>query len=186
MAEQPTGTVTLLFTDVEGSTRLLDRLGAERYRDALELHRRLLREVFERHGGYEVDYEGDAFFYAFGSAGDAVAAAIEGQQALARADWPAQQPIHVRMGVHTGEPLPAPPKYVGLDVHKAARIMAAGHGGQVLLSAATERLVSVELLPLGEHRLKDLLQPEPLYQLRIEGLPEAFPALKTLGNRPTN
>src|SRR5436190_1221493 len=172
MAEQPTGTVTLLFTDVEGSTRLLDRLGVERYRDALELHRRLLRDAFERHGGYEVDYEGDAFFYAFGSAGDAVAAAGEGQQALARAEWPEQQPIHVRIGVHTGEPLPAPPKYVGLDVHKAARIMGAGHGGQVLVSATTERLVSAELLPPGEHRLK--------------GLPETFPALKTLGNRPTN
>src|SRR3954464_13588066 len=102
MAEQPTGTVTLLFTDVEGSTRLLDSLGAERYRDALELHRRLLREVCGRFGGYEVDYEGDAFFYAFGSAGDAVAAAIEDQQALARADWPEQESCRWRMGSQSG------------------------------------------------------------------------------------
>ena len=187
MAVQPTGTVTLLFTDVEGSTRLLERLGMALYAEALELHRRLLREAFSRRGGFEVDYEGDAFFVAFARVGDAVAAASEAQRALACADWPEEGEIRVRMGLHTGEPMPVPPKYVGLDVHKAARIMAAGHGGQVLVSAATKRLIGdVEVVPLGEHRLKDLLQPEPLYQLRIPGLPHDFPALKTLGNRPNN
>jgi predicted ATPase/class 3 adenylate cyclase len=187
MAEQPTGTVTMLFTDIEGSTRLLDRLGPERYREALDVHRRLLREAFARHSGYEVDYEGDAFFVAFASAEKALAAASEGQKTLAEAEWPEDGEIRVRMGLHTGEPVAAPPKYLGLDVHKAARIMAAGHGGQVLVSEATQRLVSdVELVSLGEHRLKDLLQPEPLYQVAVEGLPAEFPALKTLGNRPTN
>jgi predicted ATPase len=177
----------MLFTDIEGSTRLLERLGPHRYGEALELHRRLLRDAFERHGGYEVDYEGDAFFVAFGLAVDAMAAAAEGQRALAAATWPEELPIRVRMGIHTGEPIAVPPKYVGLDVHKAARIMAAGHGSQVLLSAATRRLVAdVEVVSLGEHRLKDLLQPEPLFQLRVEGLPAEFPALKTLGSRPTN
>lgn len=188
MVKQPTGTVTLLFTDIEGSTRLLERLGPERYRESLELHRQLLREVFERHGGYEVDYEGDAFFVAFSAAGDAVAAAAESQQALAEAEWPEGLPVRVRMGVHTGEPLPAPPKYVGLDVHKAARIMAAGHGGQVLVSAATQELLNgaFAVVALGEHRLKDLSQPEPLYQLQIDGLQIEFPAVRTLDNRPNN
>jgi predicted ATPase/class 3 adenylate cyclase len=188
VVEQPTGTVTLLFTDIEGSTRLLERLGPERYRESLEVHRRLLRDAFERHGGYEVDYEGDAFFVAFARATDAVDAASEAQQALARAEWPEGQSIRVRMGIHTGEPLAAPPKYVGLDVHKAARIMAAGHGGQVLVSAATERLLDrgQPLRDLGEHRLKDLSQAEPLYQLLVPGGFREFPALKTLGNRPNN
>src|SRR5436190_6264086 len=157
MAEQPRGTVTMLFTDIEGWTRLLGRLGTERYGQALELHRRLLRGAFERHGGYEVDYEGDAFFVAFADAGDALAAAAEAQHALGGASWPEGGEIRVRVGVHTGEPLAVPPKYLGLDVHKAARIMAAGHGGQVLVSEATRRAVpDVELSPLGEHRLKDL------------------------------
>src|SRR5690349_12344253 len=188
VAAQPTGTVTMLFTDIEGSTRLLERLGTDRYREALDLHRRLLRAAFEGHGGYEVDYEGDAFFVAFANAGDAAAAAAESQQALGAAEWAGGLPIRVRMGIHTGRPVVAPPKYVGLDVHKAARIMAAGHGGQVLLSAATAALLEgrVDVDSLGEHRLKDLLQPEPLYQLRVEGLAAEFPALKTLGNRPTN
>ena len=187
MVVQPTGTVTLLFTDIEGSTRLLERLGPERYGEALDVHRRLLRGAFQRHGGYEVDDEGDAFFVAFAQAADAVAAASEGQRALAEAEWEHGEEIRVRMGVHTGEPVAVPPKYVGLDVHRAARIMASGHGGQVLVSAATRRLLDeIEVVGLGEHRLKDLLQPEPLYQLVVVGLPSAFPALKTLGNRPTN
>jgi predicted ATPase/class 3 adenylate cyclase len=187
MVAQPTGTVTLLFTDIEGSTRLLERLGPERYGAALDRHRRLLREAFERHDGYEVDHEGDAFFIAFASADEAVAAATEAQQALAAAEWGEALEFRVRMGIHTGEPLAAPPKYVGLDVHKAARIMAAGHGSQVLLSESTRRLLhAAEVVGLGEHRLKDLLQPEPLYQLRIEGLPSEFPTLKTLGNQPNN
>ena len=119
---QPTGEVTLLFTDIEGSTRLLERLGTERYGEALELHRELLREAFERHGGYEVDNEGDAFFVAFASALEAVAAAERAQRALATADWPDEGAIRVRIGLHTGAPVPAPPKYIGIDVHKAARL----------------------------------------------------------------
>jgi predicted ATPase/class 3 adenylate cyclase len=187
-AVQPTGTITLLFSDIEGSTRLLQHSGPERYAKALNLHRRLLRDAFERHGGYEVDYEGDAFFVAFARAEDAVAAAVEAQQGLAEADWPDGQELRVRMGIHTGEPLALPPKYVGLDVHQAARIMAAGHGGQVLLSRTTRDLVGAafSVRELGEHRLKDLSAPKRLYQLLVEGLPSEFPALKTLGNRPTN
>jgi predicted ATPase/class 3 adenylate cyclase len=187
VADQPTGTVTLVFTDIEGSTRLLRELGRDAYAEALDLHRRFLRDAFGRHGGYEVDSEGDAFFVAFESAGEAVLAAAEAQQALARAEWPGRLAVRVRMGIHTGEPLVVPPKYVGLEIHKAARIMAAGHGGQVLLSEASMRsLDGVETVPLGEHRLKDLLQPEPLFQLRIEGLPSEFPTLKTLGDKPNN
>ena len=139
MTTQPTGTVTLLFTDVEGSTRVLQRLGGQRYAESLALHRRLLREAFDGHGGYEVNYEGDSFVVAFGDAVAAVAAAAEAQEALARAEWPVGERFLVRMGIHTGEPAAEPPKYVGLDVHLAARIMAAGHGGQVLLSEATYR-----------------------------------------------
>jgi predicted ATPase/class 3 adenylate cyclase/Tfp pilus assembly protein PilF len=188
MAAQPAGTVTLLFTDIERSTRLLERLGRERYAEALELHGRLLREAFERQGGYEVDSEGDAFFVAFSRAKHAVAAAGEAQHALAQAEWPGGHKVRVRIGVHTGEPLAVPPKYVGIDVHRAARIMAAAHGGQVLLSQTTRDLLDeqTKLRDLGEHRLKDLSLPQRLYQLLIEGLPSEFPALKTLENRPTN
>ncbi len=192
MSEQPAGVVSLLFTDIEGSTRLLQLLGGERYREALDQQRRLLREAFSRHGGYEVDSEGDAFFVAFASAREAVAAAGEAQAALAKAPWPQDEPLRVRMGIHTGEPLLAPPKYVGLVVHQAARIMAAGHGGQVLVSQATRELLDEASLPgltlrdLGEHRLKDLSLPKRLFQLSGEGLERDFPALKTLENRPTN
>jgi predicted ATPase/class 3 adenylate cyclase len=187
VAQQPTGTVTLLFTDVEGSTRLLERVGPVPYGEALELHHSLLREAFDQHEGFEVDCEGDSFFVAFASAQDAVAAAAEAQRSLAEAAWPDEGAIRVRMGLHTGEPMAAPPKYVGMDVHKAARIMAAAHGGQVLLSEATVRLLDgAETTSLGEHRLKDLMHPVPLHQLRIEGLAEDFPPPRTLENRPTN
>jgi predicted ATPase/class 3 adenylate cyclase len=188
MAGQPTGTVTLLFSDVEGSTRLLEKLGPTRYAQALELHRQLLRAAFEAHEGYEVDYEGDAFFVAFARADDAVAAAVRAQQGLVDADWPDGHQLRVRMGIHTGEPLAVPPKYVGLDVHQAARIMAAGHGGQVLLSRTTHDLVGTafRVRALGEHRLKDLSAPQWVYQVLADGLPWEFPALRTLGNRPTN
>ena len=187
MKELPSGTVSLLFTDVEGSTRLLQALG-DRYVDVLADHHRLLREAVAAHGGVEVATDGDAFFVAFSQAADAVAAAARAQTALAAHEWPDGQEVRVRMGIHTGTPLLGGENYVGLDVHKAARVMAAGHGGQVLISAATrERLEGdFPLLDLGEHRLKDLLQPERLYQLRVAGLPDEFPALKTLGNRPTN
>jgi predicted ATPase len=167
----PTGTVTFLFTDIEGSTRLLQELGAEPYAAALAEHRRLLRESFARNRGIEVDTEGDAFFVAFERASDALAAAEQGQQALAPG------PIRVRMGIHSGEPLLREDKYVGLDVHRAARIAAAGHGGQVLVSATTAALTGSEgLLDLGEHRFKDLSAPERVYQLGKE----EFPRLKTL------
>ena len=173
MAAQPTGTVTLLFIDIEGSTRLLDQLGAERYRDALAEHRRVLREAFRRHGGYEVDYEGDAFFVAFQEARSGVGAAHEAQTALA------DGPIRVRMALHTGAPILDPPKYVGMDVHLAARIMSAGHGGQVLLSKATRDLVDApEVRDLGEHRVKDFDDPVWIFQLGGG----AFPPLKTISN----
>lgn len=178
MTAQPTGTVTLLFTDVEGSTRLLRRLGGQRYADALGLHRRLLREAFERHGGYEVDHEGDSFLVAFAQATAAVAAASEGQEALARAEWPGGEAFPARMGIHTGEAIAEPPKYVGLDVHLAARIMAAGHGGQVLLSQATRSLVDTPAADLGEHTLKDFDEPVRLFQLGGR----RFPPLLTIAN----
>jgi len=141
VAAQPTGTVTLLFSDVEGSTRLLERLGTERYAEVLEVHRRLLREAFARHEGYEVGTEGDSFFVTFARAEDAVAAAGEAQQALADGAWPDDAAARVRMGIHTGEPLTSEDSYVGIDVHRAARIMAAAHGAQVLVSETTAALV---------------------------------------------
>jgi predicted ATPase/class 3 adenylate cyclase len=192
MPELPTGTVTLLFTDIEGSTRLLEELKPERYADALERHRDLLRRAFSERGGYEVDYEGDSFFVSFQSAANAVDAALAAQRALAVEDWPAGYPLRARMGLHTGEPLAVPPKYVGLDVHRAARIMAAGHGDQVLLSGRTASLAE-EALPrgcdlrdLGEHRLKDLSGKQRLYQLVAEGLRSEFPPLRTLELRANN
>src|SRR5256886_7436913 len=170
MSELPTGTVTFLFTDIEGSTRLLHELG-DAYADALAEHRRVLREAFARHGGVEVDTQGDAFFVAFVRVKDALAAAAEGRQALDGG------PVRVRMGLHTGEPVVTDEGYIGLDVHRAARIAAAGHGGQILLSQTTRDLAGDDRLrDLGEHRLKDLGAPERLYQL---GDPD-FPPLRTL------
>src|SRR5213080_666401 len=176
MPDLPIGTVTFLFTDVEGSTRLLQELG-DRYADALAEHRRVLREAFDRHGGVEVDTQGDAFFVAFAKASDALAAAAEGCDALGG-------PIRVRMGLHTGEPLVTAEGYVGIDVHRAARIAAAGHGGQILVSQSTRDLAGADSLrDLGEHRLKDLTAPERIYQLGEQD----FPPLKSLNqtNLPT-
>ena len=171
MAELPHGTVTFVFTDIEGSTRLLHELGAERYADALAEHRRVLRDVFARCGGVEVDTQGDAFFYSFPTAPAALEAARDGQEELAAG------PVSVRMGVHTGTPVVTSEGYVGEDVHRAARIAACGHGGQVLVSAAAAGLaVDDPLRDLGEHRLKDLSAPERIYQLGAN----AFPPLKTL------
>ena len=166
----PAGSVTLLFTDIEGSTRLLHELGEERYAAELAEHRRTLREAFDRHGGVEVDTQGDAFFVAFADAPGALEAAREAQASLS---------VPVRMGLHTGTPLLTDEGYVGTDVHRAARIAAAGHGGQVLVSAATAELIgpsNTVLQDLGEHRLKDLSAPERIWQL---GETE-FPRLKTL------
>ncbi|HEY7019437.1 MAG TPA: adenylate/guanylate cyclase domain-containing protein [Gaiellaceae bacterium] len=168
MRELPRGTVTFLFTDIEGSTRLLHELGAERYAAALDEHRQVVREAFSRYDGAEVDTQGDAFFVAFPTAPGALEAAREAQEGLS---------IAVRMGIHTGTPLLVGEGYVGEDVHRAARIAAAGHGGQVLVSAATASLLRADgLRDLGEHRLKDLSAPERIYQLGDGD----FPALKTL------
>jgi len=159
--ELPSGTVTFLFTDIEGSTRLLQHVGHQRYRELLEEHRRLLRSAFTAHGGVEVETEGDGFFVAFGQASDAVAACLEAQRAVASHDWPDGIEIRVRMGAHTGEAVPAGVGYVSLHVHQAARIAVAAHGGQVLFSEVTGSLVAadladgVELCDLGDHRLKD-------------------------------
>ena len=189
-AQQPSGTVTFLFTDIEGSTRLVAELGEDRYARALDDHRRLLRAAFERHGGYEVDYEGDSFFVAFSDAGQAIAAAIEGQSALGAHLWPDEHLIRVRMGAHTGEPLVAPPKYVGLDVHRAARIMSAAHGGQLLISERTRESVvggrdgAPALRELGLCELKDLPEPERLYQVVIAGLPDTFPPPRVRASAP--
>jgi len=187
MAELPTGTVTLLFTDIEGSTRLLQRVGDD-YAGLLSQHRSLLEEAFVAHGGVVVDKEGDAFFVAFASAKDAVAAAGEAQRALVSHDWLDENEVRVRMGLHTGEPRVVEARYVGLDVHHAARVMAVGHGGQVLLSETTRALLDadIRLRDLGEHRLKDLSRPQRLYQLEVDGLPSEFPPLQTLDNHPTN
>jgi predicted ATPase len=162
----PSGTVTFLFTDVEGSTKLLHELGDAAYADALREHRRLLREAFVRHGGVEVDTQGDAFFAAFPTAAGAIDAAGTFQEALAPG------PIRVRVGIHTGTPLPTDEGYVGVDVHRAARIAAVGHGGQVLVSSTTASAVGDHgLVDLGDHRLKDLPTPERLYQLGDRSFP---------------
>ena len=174
---QPSGTVTFVFTDVEGSTRLLEELGPEGYRAALGEHRRIVREAFAAYSGYEVDFDGDSFFYAFASAPAAVAGVSGAMTGLEPG------PIRIRVGIHTGEPILDPPKYVGLDVHRAARVMSSAHGGQVVVSPSTVALLepgSVQLLDLGQHRLKDLSAPIPLYQLQIDGSPIEFPPLKTL------
>src|SRR2546421_1943790 len=191
MRHLPMGTVTLLFTDMEGSTRLLQQL-AERYTDLLEEYRQLLRAAFQQWNGHEVDTQGDAFFVAFARATDAVSGAVAAQRALASHFWPEGVVVRVRMGIHTGEPTLSSEGYTGLDVHHAARIMSAGHGGQALLSQTTRDLVEnalpdgVSLRDLGEHRLKDLQRPSHLYQLVIAGLPADFPPLKTLESHPQN
>jgi predicted ATPase/class 3 adenylate cyclase len=171
-SRQPSGTVTLVFTDIEGSTRLLDSLGPEAYRDALRWHQRAVREAFGCHEGFEVDTAGDGFFYAFSTATDAARAVGD---ALAALD---SGVVRIRAGIHTGEPIVEGSKYVGIDVHRAARIMAAAHGGQALLSRATRDLLdeSFRVRDLGEHRLKDLSAPQRLFQL---GAGE-FPRPRTL------
>jgi class 3 adenylate cyclase len=183
------GTVTFVFTDIEGSTRLLERLG-DRFAEALAEHRRIVRDAFGSRGGRELDTQGDSFFYAFERARDAVAAAVAAQRALATHGWPDGEEVRVRMSVHTGEPVVGEEGYVGIDVHRAARICSAGHGGQVLLSATTAALVSgglpegVTQVPLGDVRLKDLAEPERVVQLDIEGLPASFPPLRAGQDEP--
>ena len=179
----PVGTVTFLFTDIEGSTRLLKQLG-DRYGDTLAEHQRILRDAVERCEGREVDNQGDSFFFVFASAKSALAAAVIGQRELAEHQWPDGGQVRVRMGLHTGEPAVGEERYVGLGVHRAARIGAVGHGGQVLLSNATRELVEdevggVSVRELGAYRLKDIDRPEPLFQLDIDGLGTEFPPLNT-------
>lgn len=188
MSSMGTGTVTLLFTDIEGSTKLLRELG-EQYETVLHEHRRLLREAFGARQGEEIDTAGDGFFYAFPRATEALLAAVEGQRALAGHEWP--QPIRVRMGLHTGEPVRSDTSFVGLDVHRAARIMSAAHGAQVLISQTTRDLAvglpsDVSFLDLGEHQLKDLPTAERLFQVVATGLERDFPPIRSLDSRPNN
>jgi predicted ATPase/class 3 adenylate cyclase len=191
MSDPAAGTTSLLFTDIEGSTKLLQQLG-DAYVGVLADHHRLLREAFAGHGGIELDNAGDGFYYRFPSARAAVAAAVGCQRVLAAFAWPEGAQVRVRMGLHTGEPLDAEIGLVGIDVHRTARICAAGHGGQVLLSRTARDLIGrelpagVTLLDLGEHRLKDLADPEQLYQVVADGLAADFPPLRTLDDRPTN
>ena len=188
MRDLPTGTITLLFTDIEGSTHLLQRLG-ERYADLLDECRTLLRTVFQSHHGQEVDTQGDAMFAAFARASDALEAAVAVQRELALHSWPGDVSVRVRMGLHTGEPSRVVEGYVGLDVHYAARVMSAAHGGQVLLSLTTRDLVEhdlaegLSLRDLGEYLLKDLEQAVHLYQVVIAGLPADFPPLRAYERR---
>jgi predicted ATPase len=172
MPELPTGTVTFLFTDIEGSTRLLDELGAEAYAEALAGHRRIVRDAIARHGGVEVDTQGDAFFVAFPEASAAVTAAGEAQRGLA------DHRVRVRMGLHTGTARVSDGGYIGSDVHLGARVAAAGHGGQVLMSSATRGLIAYDVLDLGQHRLKDFDSPLAIYQLGHD----RYPPLRTISN----
>jgi class 3 adenylate cyclase len=186
MPQIPSGAVTFLFTDIEGSTRLLKELRDE-YSEALEEHQRLLRSAFDEAGGREIDTQGDAFFVVFHRARDAVVAALVGQRSLAEREWPQGSQLRVRMGIHTGEASVSGERYLGVAVHRAARICAAGHGGQVLVSQTAKsvledeevELPDVDFRDLGEQRLKDLDRPVRLYQLIAPGLAEEFPRLRT-------
>ena len=191
MAELPTGTVTFLFSDIEGSTRLLQDLGEE-YRVLLDRHSEIMREAIVDSGGVEVSTEGDSFFVAFATAPAAVACATTVQTNLFSEAWPAGHPVRVRIGLHTGEGKVGGSTYVGIDVHRAARIMGCAHGGQTVLSAATASLAERNLVAgsslrdLGNHELKDLVYPEHLYQLTVDGLQEDFPPLRTVSVTKTN
>jgi class 3 adenylate cyclase len=185
MTDLPSGTSTLVFTDIDGSTELVKRLGP-RYVEALEEHRDVLRAAFAAHGGAEVDTQGDALFVAFGRARDGVLAAVDAQRALAEHPWRDDVPVRVRIGLHTGEPHRTEHVYAGVAVHRGARICSLAHGGQVLLSRSTAPIVDDEEIPgvslrdLGEHQLKDLDRPEHVFQLVVEGLRSDFPPLRTI------
>jgi predicted ATPase/class 3 adenylate cyclase len=191
MAELPTGTVTFLFTDIEGSTRLLQELG-DRYAAVRDEHDAIVRRAIAEGGGVEVGTEGDSFFVVFRNPAGAVQAAVAAQRGLATHDWSHGEPVRVRMGLHTGEGVRGGEDYVGIDVNRAARISRAAHGGQVLVSDTTRALVEhvlpdgASLRDLGEHRLKDIVHPEHLHDLVIEGLPTDFPPPQTLDARPNN
>jgi class 3 adenylate cyclase len=183
MRSLPEGTVTFVFTDVEGSTRLLQQLG-ERYAEVARDHRRIVREALGGAGGTEIDTQGDAFFFSFARARDAARGAVEAQRALRDHAWPEGTEVRVRMGLHTGEPSVGEEGYLGLDVVRAARISAAGHGGQILLSETTRALVGNDLPEgatvhdRGEARLKDI-QHERIYELAVDRDPTSFPPLRT-------
>jgi DNA-binding NarL/FixJ family response regulator/class 3 adenylate cyclase len=190
MEERPSGTVTFLFTDIEGSTVLLRQL-RDAYGEVLATHGRLLRQAFEEAGGEEIDTQGDSFFVAFRRPKDAVHAAVAAQRSLAEETWPEGAVVKVRMGIHTGDASLAANRYLGLSVHRAARICSAGHGGQILISQTTYALLEdqEEELPgatqdLGAHGLKDFDRPIQLFQLVVPGLQEAFPPLRTLEHTP--
>ena len=187
---RPSGTITFLFTDIEGSTQRLAEIGVDRYGALLETHRALLREACNRYSGHDFGGAGDSLFVAFGSAQDALRAAFAAQCALADHGWPGEAPLRVRMGVHTCEATSVADDYVGLGVHRASRICDAGHGGQVLLSHATQAIVGESgefaLRDLGLHRLKSLPQPQHLFQLLHPRLPTEFPPLRTAGKPPPN
>jgi predicted ATPase/class 3 adenylate cyclase len=195
-AEAPAGILTMLFTDIEGSSDGIRTLGTDKWESVLEHHTDIVRKALSTHGGFEVRSEGDAFFAVFTSPSAALAAAAEMQRGLSEAAWPHQAQVRVRMGVHTGEARPASASsgfdYVGFEVSRAARIAAAAHGGQVLVSDATESLVrdglasGLTLRDLGAHRFKDLVRPQRIYQLLIDGLPDAFPELRGLDSTPNN
>lgn len=175
MVTLPSGTVTFVFSDIEGSTGLLKRLG-ERYAELIADHRRIVRDTFERHDGVEIDTQGDSFFFAFARARDAVAAAVEVQRAHAEHEWPDGEVVRVRMGLHTGEPAVGEEGYLGVDVVRAARLSATAKGGHVLLSEATRALLGsslpegVSVHAVGERQLKDIDEPERVYELSIEGV----------------
>src|ERR671936_1613493 len=180
MPDLPHGTVTLVFTDVEGSTQLVQRLG-DRYAQVLDDHRRLFHEAVERENGVVIDHRGDEFFVVFEDAGCAADAVVAAQKAFVGHDWPSGVEVRVRMGMHTGEPSIRGSTYFGLDVHRAARICQAGSGGQILLSERTRQLLDTdhELADLGEHRLPGIDEPERLFQLNAAGLPTRFPPLSS-------
>ena len=181
MPALPSGTVTFVFTDIEGSTALLKRLG-ERYRELVATHRKIVRKTFGAANGIEIDMQGDAFFFAFPRARDAVGAAVEVQRAHATTDWPDDSAVRVRMGLHTGEPALDDEGYLGLDVVRAARICTVARGGQVLLSESTRALLGstlpddVSVFPLGDRHLKSIDEPERVYELAIEGVEAEEPA----------
>jgi predicted ATPase len=185
MVDLPSGVITMLFSDIEGSTLTLSRLGS-RWGEALSAQRAILRSVFAAHEGIEMGTEGDSFFVVFTSALQAVLAAVEGQRRLQRHEWPDSVPIRVRMGLHTGEPQRHEDGYIGLDLHRAARIAGTSGGGQIVVSEATRLLAGalgeqVRVRDLGWHRLKDLSEPEHLFDLVVDGLASDFPPLRSIG-----
>jgi class 3 adenylate cyclase len=183
MSSLPGGTVTFVFTDIEGSTKLLQQLG-DAYADVSRDHRRLVREAFGARGGTEIDTQGDSFFFSFPRARDAVGGAVDAQRALQAHSWPDGSEVRVRMGLHTGEPQVGDEGYLGLDVVRAARISAAGHGGQILISETTRALLGnqlpdgVQVHDLGEAHLKDI-QHEHIYEVSVDGAPATGKPLKT-------